>query len=150
MRYLVGKPITSVSAYSNRLGTLEFPKDKTTAALFQFEGGIIGQVTVTYEAHWPKGSRTDDSFRLLATEGMIMGNRFGRDGQDGWTSLPQDQSETVTGIKGCVDAFLKAIVEGTAVPVSGREAFASLAACVAADESVASGKPIIPARADFE
>ena len=60
VRYLVGKPITSVSAYSNRMGTLSFPKDKTTAALFQFEGGTVGQVTVTYEAHWPRGGQIDD------------------------------------------------------------------------------------------
>ena len=48
-RHYVGRPITAVSAFSNRLGGLEFPKDKTTAALFQFEGDIVGQVTVTYE-----------------------------------------------------------------------------------------------------
>ena len=128
---------------------MDFPKDKTTAALYQFEDGAIGQVTVTYEAHWPKGSRTDDHFRLVATKGMIMGNQVGRDGQDGWTSLPPDSSGTVTGIKGCVDAFLKAIVEGAPVAISGREAFASLAACVAADESAATGQPTTPARADF-
>jgi UDP-N-acetylglucosamine 3-dehydrogenase len=150
MRCLMGKPITSVSAYSNRLGTMDFPKDKTTAALYQFEGGAIGQVTVTYEAHWPKGGRTDDHFRLIGTKGMIVGNRVGRDGQDGWTTLPQDQSEIVTGIKGCVDSFLKAIVEDVPVPVSGREGFASLAACVAADESAATGQPTVPAPSDFQ
>lgn len=148
-RYLVGRPITSVSAYSNRLGTLEFPKDKTTAALYQFEGGIIGQVTVTYEAHWARGERYDDHFRLVATKGMILGNQVARDGHDGWTSLPQDKSGIVTGTKGSVDAFLKAIVESASVPVSGREAFASLAACVAADESAATGQPTMPASADF-
>ncbi len=149
MRHLIGNPITSVSAYSNRLGTMDFPKDKTTAALYQFEDGAIGQVTVTYEAHWPKGGRTDEHFRLVGTKGMIVGNRVARDGQDGWTTLPQDSSEIVTGIKGCVDDFLKAIMEDAPVAVSGREAFASLAACVAADESAATGQPATPARADF-
>ena len=150
MRHLIGKPITSVSAYSNRLGTMDFPKDKTTAALYQFEGKAIGQVTVTYEAHWPKGGRTDEHFRLVGTKGMIVGNRVARDGQDGWTTLPQDPSEIVTGIRGCVDAFLRAIVEGIPVAVSGREAFATLAACVAADQSAASGQPTMPAPADFD
>jgi predicted dehydrogenase len=152
MRYLVGKPITSVSAYSNRLGTLDFPKDKTTAALFQFEGGTVGQVTVTYEAHWargPKGGQIDDHFRLLGTKGMIVGNRVARDGQDGWETVPEDKSAIVTGINGCVEAFLKAIVEGVPVAVSGREGFASIAAAVAADESAASGQPTVPAPADF-
>jgi len=149
MRYLMGKPITSVSAYSNRLGTLDFPKDKTTAALFQFEGGAIGQVTVTYEAHWPKGSRFDDHFRLVGTRGMIMGNQVGQDGQDGWETLSEDPSGIVIGTKGCVEAFLKSILEGEPVAVSGREAFASLAAAVAADESAACGLPTVPAGADF-
>lgn len=150
VRYLVGKPIVSVSAYSNRLGTLSFPKDKTTAALFQFEGDTIGQVTVTYEAHWPKGSQIDDHFRLIGTKGIIVGSQVARDGRDGWDALPVDRSPIVTGTKGCVEAFLKTIVEGVPVAVSGREAFASLAACVAADESAASGQPTVPARADFE
>jgi predicted dehydrogenase len=145
-RYLIQKPIISVSAYSNRLGTLSFPKDKTTAALFQFEGETIGQVTVTYEAHWPKGERIDDHFRLVGTKGMIMGNRMARDGHDGWTSLPGDRSGIVTGTEGCIDAFLRAILENEPVAVSGREAFASLAACVAADESAASGQPTVPAK----
>ncbi len=149
MRYLVGKPITSVSAYSNRLGTLDFPKDKTTAALFQFEGGTIGQVTVTYEAHFAKGGHTDDHFRLIGTKGMIVGNQVARDGQDGWETVPGDKSAIVTGIKGCVEAFLKTIVEGVPVAISGREAFASIAAAVAADESAASGQPTVPAAADF-
>ena len=149
-RYLVGKPIVSVSAYSNRMGTLSFPKDKTTSALFQFAGGTIGQVTVTYEAHWPKGDHIDDHFRLVGTKGMIIGSRVARDGRDGWDALPEDQSAIVTATKGCVEAFLKTIVDGVPAPVSGREAFASLAACVAADESAASGQPTTPASADFE
>ena len=149
VRYYAGEPITSVSAYSNRLGTLEFPKDKTTAALFQFQGGTIGQVTVTYEAHWPKGGHIDDHFRLVGTKGIILGNQVAKDGRDGWETLPGDPSAIVTGTKGCVNAFLKTILEGEPVAISGREAFASLAASVAADESAARGEPVIPARADF-
>jgi hypothetical protein len=60
-----------------------------------------------------------------------------------------DKSGIVTGIKGCVDAFLKTIVEGDPVAISGREAFASVAAAAAADESAASGQPAMPADADF-
>jgi predicted dehydrogenase len=148
-RYLVGKPITSVSAYSNRLGTLVFPKDKTTAALFQFKGGTVGQVTVTYEAHWPKGGHIDDHFRMIGTKGMIVGNQVAQDGRDGWEVLPGDKSGIVTGTYGCVAAFLKSIIEGEPVPITGREAFASLAAAAAADESSASGQPAVPANADF-
>jgi len=152
VRYLVGKPITSVSAFSNRMGSLSFPKDKTTAALFQFEDGTVGQVTVTYEAHWPggpRGGQIDDHFRLVASKGMIIGNQVAQDGRDGWETLPGDKSGIVTGTYGCVQAFLKTITEGIPVPITGREAFASLAAAAAADESAASGQPAVPADADF-
>jgi len=149
VRHLIGRPIVSVSAYSNRLGTMDFPKDKTTAVLFRFEGDAIGQVTVTYEAHWPRG-RADDHFLLIATKGVIQGNRVGRDGAGDWEDLPGDPSEIERGCRGSVEAFLKALVTGAPVPVTGREAFATLAAAVAADESAANGgQPAVPAPADF-
>ncbi len=149
LRYLIGRPITSVFAHSNCLGSLQFPKDKTTAALFQFEGGAIGQVTVTYEAHWPKAGSIDDRFRLVGTKGLIVGNRVARDGREDWENLPSDRQGSVAGTRGSVEAFLRSISTGEPVAVSGREGFASLAACVAADESAATGKPTVPALADF-
>jgi UDP-N-acetylglucosamine 3-dehydrogenase len=149
LRFLIGKPIKAATAFSNRLGSLRFPKDKTTSAQFLFEGDVIGQVTVTYEAHWPRGSRSDDDFRMVSTRGMIVGDRIGRDGLQGWESLPVDQSEIGEGSRGCVLAFLDAIVSGHPIPVDGREAFDSLAACVAADVSARShGQPTTPARLD--
>lgn len=149
LRFLIGKPIQSVTAFSNRLGGLDFPKDKTTSALYQFEGGVIGQVTVTYEAHWPKGPRQDDHFRLVGTRGIIVSDQIGRDGLSGWEILPKDASEIETGSQGCVHAFLDAIVNGAPVAVSGRDAFASLAACVAADVSArGNGQPVVPMRLD--
>ena len=44
LRHFIGRPIRSVCAYGNRLGGLDFPTDKTTAALYRFDGGAIGQV----------------------------------------------------------------------------------------------------------
>ena len=147
LRFLIGKPLKSVTAFSNRLGSLSFPKDKTTSALFQFEGGIIGQVTVTYEAHWPKGARPDDHFRLVGTRGLIVGDQIGRDGLAGWETLPSDTSGIATGSHGCVNAFLDAIVNDTPIPIDGHDAFASLAACVAADVSArGNGQAVVPAR----
>lgn len=146
LRFLIGKPLQSVTALSNRLGSLAFPKDKTTSALFQFEGDIIGQVTVTYEAHWPKGIRPDDHFRLVGTRGLIVGDQIGRDGLAGWETLPDDSSGIATGSHGCVNAFLDAVINDTPVPVDGRDAFASLAACVAADVSArGNGQAVVPA-----
>jgi predicted dehydrogenase len=149
MRYLIGRPICSVSALSNRLGTLAFPKAKTTAALYHFEGDVIGQVTVTYEAHRKPGSPRDTDFHLVGTRGVVVGSRVTWDGLEGWEDLPADQTGIVTGTFGCVDEFVQATLEDRPVAIPGREAFASLAACVAADESAATGQPAVPAPVDF-
>lgn len=146
VRFLVGKPIVSVSACSNQLGGLEFPKSKTTAAVFQFEGGAVGQTTVSYEAHWPSGRRPENRFLLVATLGIVNGNRFSVDGEDGWVELPTDENEIEAGCRGCVDAFLDAVVHKRVPPVTTEDAYATLAACIAADESAATGKTIVPDR----
>ena len=144
-RWLVGRPIESVFAFSNALGSLTFPREKTTAALFRFAGGAIAQVTVTYEAHWPPAGSIDDQFRLIAERGIIVGNRLARDGQDEWETLLGDDDPLTAGVRGCVRSFLKAIAEGGPAAVTGEDAFASLAACVAADESAAAGGTAVPA-----
>jgi hypothetical protein len=46
-----------------------------------------------------------------------------------------------------VNAFLEAVVRDLPVPISGSDAFASLAACIAADQSAASGVVVVPASA---
>ena len=145
LRYLIDRPITGVAAFSNRLGTLEFPKEKTTAAIFHFEGDIIGQVTVTYEAHWPKAGAIDDHFRLVATRGMVVGNQICWDGRPEWQELPSDAQETLVGSQGCVAAFLASVVDGAPVAVTARDAFASLAAAVAADQAAAANRLTLPA-----
>jgi len=149
MRYFVGRPIESVFAFSNRLGTLEFPTHKTTVAIYRFEGGAIGQVTVTYEAHWPPAGGAPSPFRLVGTRGIIVGNRVAIDGREDWEDLPADPQPIVTGTFGCVENFLQAILNDAPVAVGGREALASLAACVAADESAATGAPTVPAPSDL-
>ena len=149
LRFLIGRPIVSVAAFSNRLGTLAFPLAKTTSAIYQFEGGAIGQVTISYEAHWPQGNHLDDSFRLIGSTGLIVGHQAAWDGHEGWEPLPREQNAVAEGSRGCVAAFLKTLVEGAPVAVTGRDAFASLAAAVAADESAATGQKTAPAPADF-
>jgi predicted dehydrogenase len=149
LRYLMDRPITSVFALSNRMGTLAFPAAKTTSALYQFAGGGIGQVTVTYEAHRKKGGPSDTDFHLVGSKGVVMGDYVTWDARNDWERLPQDERGIVTGTFGCVADFLQAIRQDRPVAVSGREAYASLAACVAADEAAATGISTIPAPADF-
>lgn len=149
LRFLINRSILSVSARGNRLGTLEFPKDKTTATVIQFEGGAIGQTAVSYEAHWPRDEGLLSHFLLVATRGVVHGRRFSIDGGPGWIDLPVDDSEIPAGCRGSVDAFLKALVEGREAPVPARDAYATLAACVAADESAATGKAVVPDLVNF-
>ena len=105
---------------------------------------VIRQVTVTYEAHNLRGSPPHTRFHLVATKGTVIGSRFALDDGGEWQDLPADEHEIVTGTYGCVGNFLDAIVHDKPVAISGREAFASLAACVAADTSAATGQPVVP------
>ncbi len=150
VRYLVGEPVESVMAYANRLGDMTFPKDKTTAALFSFPSGAIGQVTVTYEAHWPPTHRVDGHvFRLIGTRGVIMGDRMAVDGHDTWSDVPEADSPLVTGVLGCIEAFVDSLLHARPMTITGRDAYESLAAALAADESARSGRAVVPERADF-
>ncbi len=149
LRFLIGRPIKSVSAYGNRLGSMEFPKDKTTATVFQFEGGAIGQTAVSYECHWPEGDKPSDHVLLIGTKSVVHGRRFAVDGVSGWKDLPMDDVEIAVGCGGSVDAFLDSIVKDRGVPVPARDAYATLAACIAADESSASGASVVPDAENF-
>ncbi len=148
LRHLIGASVEEVSAFSNRLGSLQFPKDKTTAAIFRFAGGAVGQVTVTYEAHWPAAGAIDDHFRLIGTKGLIVGTKYATDDDGCWRGLPVDDDEIGVSVSGCVNAFLDVVVNGMPNPMDGGEAFASLAAAVAADVSAASGGPVRPEALD--
>ena len=149
LRFLVGRPLLGVSAVGNRIGSMEFPADKTTATVLRFEGGVIGQTAVSYECHWPK-DRPAEHFLLVASGGVVSGGKVARDGRDGWEELPVDASEIAVGCGGSVDAFIDAVINGSAVPVQPRDAYATLAACVAADESAATGRTVVPDPADFK
>jgi len=148
LRFLVGQPLLAVSGVGNRLGGMQFPADKTTATVLRFEGGVIGQTAVSYECHWPK-ERPAEHFLLVASRGVVSGARVARDGRDGWDELPGDASEIAAGCAGSVHAFLDAVASGKEVPVQPRDAYATLAACVAADVSAATGRTVTPDPADF-
>jgi len=144
VRTLVQRPIISVSAFANRLGELDFPKDKTTAALFRFADDIVGQVTVTYEGRAPARKAIDDHLRILGTKGSIFGNKVYREGAEDWETIPVEPGEIVEGIKGCVDSMLQSIATDRPVAVSGEDAFDSLAAACAADTAAANGQVQTP------
>ncbi len=153
VRYLAAKRVTSVSALSNRLGPLDFWTDKTTTALFGFEGGGIGEVTVTYEAKWPKsGAITSDSgdpsddFRLVGTKGLVLGRRYALDGWESWQQLPDDSLRpTGNSIHNCAKAFVAALLGTAPLTATGDDALQSMAVAFAAEQSAATGEIIDPA-----
>lgn len=153
VRHLVGKPVLSVSAYSNGLGPLEFWAHKTTTAAFQFEGGAIGEITVTYEAKWPKsGSVTSDNgdpsddFRLVGTKGLVLGNRYALDGWDDWKRLPDDSRRpSSSAIQTVARSFVDVLRGGAPLVASGRDALHSMLLAFAAERAAIAGHPIAPA-----
>lgn len=145
IRCLTGRRIKQVFAYGSTLGDLDFHGDKTVAALFQLEGGAIAQVTVTYVA-WP-GVQAD-TFGLVATKGMVSGNQVVRAGNS--ETLPTDARPLDTGTFACVNHFIDALVNDAPIAVTGRDAFASLVACAAADEACRTGIPVTPVSEFFD
>lgn len=145
LRHFIGSDIISVAAFGNRFGDMEFPTDKTTVAIFKFRNGAVGQVTTTYVAKPKKGRSEEGNFLLSGTKGGVEGHRFARNGSDQWEKLPKDfYNNTQEGVSGCVHEFIDTLITGKKPPVSGRDAFASLAACIAADQSSATGQMVQP------
>jgi predicted dehydrogenase len=149
LRYFTGKKIERITAVTNALGTLCFPGGKTTSALFTFEGGAIGQVTVTYEAHFPKNpegvSLETAQCVILGTKGLIVGDKTVTDiNPEKWEPLSFDRSipAMARGLAECTHQFIRAVLDDTEPPITGEDAFLSLAACVAAD-TAATGKTSI-------
>ena len=140
IRYITGKRIESAFAVANKLGELDFPGNKTVAASFTLQDHTIAQVMLTYEA--PEGV-PEESISLMGTQGMIIGGKVYSGGQV-IENLPTEDNSTRAGIIGCVKSFLQSIIDDTPLLVNGRDAYASLAACVAADNSVKQGETTIP------
>jgi len=147
--HLVQKPVQQVSAFSNKLGTLVFSKDKTLAAIYQFEGGIIGEVSVTYEAHSRTLKPGENIFHIVGTKGVATFDRIISDDWDDWKLLPKDEFPIEESIQRLVFSFVDSIVHNKPVLISGREAFKALANCVAADEAAANGQITTPHPINF-
>jgi predicted dehydrogenase len=141
IRYLTGREVTSVYALGNRAGDLEFHGDKTIVAVFSLEGGVLAQVTGSYVA---APGAPAQPMSILGTRGMVCDGRLLR--FDGPPEDVGDGAEGLAtwGVPACVTSFVDAIVDDAPVPIDGRDAFASLAACVAADESARTGLPVRP------
>ena len=63
----------SVIAFGNSIGELTWHSDKTVSALYQFEGGAIGQASLTYEST-PGVFR--DELRIIGSKGAVNLDRW--------------------------------------------------------------------------
>jgi len=149
VRHMVGKRVKRVAAFSNNLGTLVFPKDKTIAAIFQFEGNILGEVSVTYEAHRRSLHEGENIFYVVGTKGTASRDRIICDEWETWEALPQDADPISAGVFRLVDSFVDTLAHGAPLLVTAREAYESLAICVAADEAARLGEITVPEDPDF-
>ncbi len=135
VRWLSGREVVSVRALGNRIGDIGFHHNKTVIALFELEGGIIGEVTFTYEATPPLGG---EKVTAIGSRGMIEDWRFStRDGQQ--QRIETKGENEFTGSVLAVEAFVDAMASGIAMPVPGEEAVRSLAVALTVDRACASG-----------
>lgn len=143
IRHLVNRPLRSVFAMGTRNGVIDIDADTTMTILMRFDGDIYGQVTLTYEARWPENTgEIPSSFRVQCDHGMILGNQYVVEGDSNWTQLPTNPEPVLEGSREAVRSFVTSIVNETPPVVTARDAFNSLAACIAAEESARTGKLI--------
>ena len=86
IRFLVGRPVIEVSAYStSRTRALEYPS--TEIALLKFDDGSIGKVACCLEANMPYVFNVE----VFGTKGTFRNNRFAGDlfsGQTDFATIP--------------------------------------------------------------
>jgi len=139
VRHLGGE-VKSVRALGNKVGPIEFHHYKTIVALFELESEAVGEVAFTYEATPKLGG---DDVTIIGSKGSVAGDRFvTRDGAE--ETLPTHDDDMRAGSRACVRAFLEAIRSGGPVPVTGEDAYASLAAAMAADRACETGGVVTP------
>jgi predicted dehydrogenase len=145
IRHLVNQPIKSVFAMGTRLGPIDISAHTTMTVLMQFDNDVIGRVSMTYEARWPKedGER-EGAFRVLCDSGMVFGHQYVVEGDDHWRDLPVNPEPVLEGSREAVRSFVDSVENGLPAEVTPRDAFASLSACMAAEESAATGRSVVP------
>lgn len=140
VRWLSGKEVLSVRALGNRVGPIEFHGNKTVIALFELEGGTIGEVVFTYESTPSLGG---ESMTIIGSKGMIRNNCYGsRTGES--ETLSRQREDEFIGSEIALEASLDALFRGAPAPVTGQDALLSLKAAIAVDRSCSSGMPERP------
>lgn len=144
IRFLVGRPVVEVTAYStSRTDGLEYPS--TELALLKFDDGSIGKVGCCLEAKMPYVFNVE----VYGTAGSFRNNQFAGDlyeGQTGFATIPTilPDSEDVSHhpFDGEVAEFIDALNTGRRPMPDIEDAAETMEICFAAEISAKEGRPV--------
>ena len=140
----------------NHLAYADFPADDCVIGVFKLAGGAIGKVTQTYASMRGRDPR-DLRITLHGTRGSIEDERlFSREwypdesdlevaDRKPWREVPPVESTEVSH-QATIRYLVDCLLEGRQPALDGREGARTVAACLAAIESAASGQPVRPVR----
>lgn len=144
LRFLVGRPVVEVSAYSTtRTEVLEYPS--TELALLKFDDGSIGKVGCCLEAKMPYVFNVE----VYGTAGSFRNNQFAGDMYDGQTGfvtiptiMPDSSDVSHHPFEGEVAEFIDALNTGRRPMPDIEDAAETMEICFAAEVSAKEGRPV--------
>ncbi len=144
VRWIAGNMVECF-AYSNRKVLTDWPVDDTTIATYKFESGAIGKVMCSIGCKRPYTMRSV----FYGTKGTIISDNTSPSIQLytkdlatklDWITLPVNLASH--NVSAEINELVACVVEGRPLATDGREGARTVAACRAAVESAATGKPV--------
>ena len=146
LRWIAGD-IAETCAYANHFCLTDWPVDDCTIAIFKFQSGVIGKAMGSIGCVRPYTMRSV----FYGTEGTIIADNTSpqvqicsnklMSGAPQFTSIPVPQPASKPMIEE-VGMFVDAVFNNKPLPLDARQGARTVAACLAAVESAATGKPV--------
>lgn len=140
VRHLAGTDVCAVTASGNRVGDISYWHNKTVAAIFRFANAeLVGNIVFSYEG---MPDMTRGGLIVIGSKGMISLGKF----RDRATGEIEDLNAkpVIDSHQACAHAFLNVLCKGAPIPVTGEDAFASVATAMAIDHACESGTTVVP------
>jgi predicted dehydrogenase len=141
---LTGQRPSAVSASGNRISTRgsRFGSHDFVAATYEFPSGLVGRIT----ANFGSVHRHQHVVRVFGTSGTFIvddaGARLHRDRDPAAVSTPVDLAPLPASKGVLIPEFVAGIRAGADPCAAAEHEFDVIAACIAADQALAIGKPI--------
>jgi len=143
LRWVAGE-IEEVFAYSNHRVLTDWPVDDCTIACLKFANGVVGKVFCSIGCKRPYTMRTC----LYGDQGTIICDNTSpklqwyspKLGMTGFSEIPVNVASH--NVSREIEEFVQAIVEDKPVACDAREGARTVAACLAAVQSSATGRPV--------